>query len=242
MLFYMLWKRKVDGHHKLHRLMHSGKFWSLANFKTLALRGCPFTWNNKRPGEANTKIQLDSGVSNEAWLRKFSLSKVTHLSAHASDHLPLLLQVQPFNHQWQRKEKSFKFEESRLLKADCEATMKEAWGRDTTAPHGLESIKQRIQTCGAKLLSWGLAWTDLDVKAIKKTQKRLDQLNEEEISETSKAEFLDLSKKMDELLQKQEIYWAQRYRVSWLKHDDKDTKKFSLQSYTKKEEESHQGY
>ena len=91
-------------------------------------------------------------------------------------------------------------------------------------------------------MSWGLAWTDLDVKAIKKTQKRLDKLNEEEISETSKAEFLDLSKKMDELLQKQEIYWAQRYRVSWLKHDDKDTKKISLQSYTKKEEESHQGY
>ena len=91
-------------------------------------------------------------------------------------------------------------------------------------------------------MSWGLAWTDLDVKAIKKTQKRLDQLNEEEISETSKAEFLDLSKKMDELLQKQEIYWAQRYRFSWLKHDDKDTKKISLQSYTKKEEESHQGY
>ena len=91
-------------------------------------------------------------------------------------------------------------------------------------------------------MSWGLAWTDLDVKAIKKTQKRLDQLNEEEISETSKAEFLDLSKKMDELLQKQEIYWAQRSRVSWLKHDDKDTKQFSLQSYTKKEEESHQGY
>ena len=91
-------------------------------------------------------------------------------------------------------------------------------------------------------MSWGLAWTDLDVKAIKKTQKRLDKLNEEEISETNKAEFLDLSKKMDELLQKQEIYWAQRYRVSWLKHDDKDTKKISLQSYTKKEEESHQGY
>ena len=36
--FYTLWKRKAGGLHKLHRLMHSRKLWSLANFKTLALR------------------------------------------------------------------------------------------------------------------------------------------------------------------------------------------------------------
>ena len=51
-------------------------------------------------------------------------------------------------------------------------------------------------------MSWGSAWTDPNVEAIKEIQKRLDQLNEEEISETSKVEFLDLSKRMDELLQK----------------------------------------
>ena len=31
---------------------------------------------------------------------------------------------------------------------------------------------------------------------------------------------------MDKLLQKQEIYWAQQSKVSWLKHGDKNTKKF----------------
>ena len=51
-------------------------------------------------------------------------------------------------------------------------------------------------------------------------------MNEEEISETNKAEYLELSKKMDKLLQKQEIYWAQQSKVSWLKHGDKNTKKF----------------
>ena len=92
----------------------------------LGFKGYPFTWNNKRPGEANTKIRLDRSVANEAWLRKFPLSRVTHLSDHALDHLSLLLQLQSFNHQRQRREKSFKFEESWLLKADREATMKEA--------------------------------------------------------------------------------------------------------------------
>ena len=112
--------------------------------QNLGFKGYPFTWNNKRLGDANTKIRLDKGVANEAWLRKFPLSRVTHLSAHASNHLPLLLQVQSFNHQRQRREKSFKCEESWLLKADYEAMVKEAWGRDNIASHDLKSIKQKI--------------------------------------------------------------------------------------------------
>ena len=44
--------------------------------------------------------------------------------------------------------------------------------------------------CGAELLSWGLARIDSDVEAIKETQKRLNRLNEEEVSETITAEYL----------------------------------------------------
>ena len=84
--------------------------------------------------------------------------------------------------------------------ADCEDTVKVAWGKDTIATHGLESIKQKIQTCGVEFLSWGSTRTDLDVDTIKDTQRMLDQLNEEEVFATSKAKYLELSKKMDELL------------------------------------------
>ena len=47
------------------------------------------------------------------------------------------------------------------------------------------------------------------------------------VTEESRAEFLEVSKKLDELLMKQEIFWAQRSRDFWLHYGDKNIK-FSM--------------
>ena len=95
-----------------------------------------------------------------------------------------------------------------MLWNDCEFVVKEAWGKAGDSNHGLASIKDKIKLCGAKLMAWGSTKTEPNVAAIKELQKRLDRLNEAETTKDSKVEYLEVSKQMDELLQKQEIYWA----------------------------------
>lgn len=62
--------------------------------------------------------------------------------------------------------------------------------------------------------TWGLSKTKLNAKEIKLLQKKLEVLNSEEVTEESKARLLEISKPLDDLMMKYEIYWAQRSRIS----------------------------
>ena len=58
-----------------------------------------------------------------------------------------------------------------------------------------------------KLHAWGSSKTRLETEEIKRLQKRLEELNEKEMTEESNEEFLVESKKLDALLRQQEIFW-----------------------------------
>ena len=87
----------------------------------LGYKGYPFTWTNKRPDDANTKLRVDSVVATKGWIDNFPISNVVHLLPHASDHIPITIQVQKFRQKHRRAYQGFKFEESWLLWDDCEA-------------------------------------------------------------------------------------------------------------------------
>ena len=80
----------------------------ICQLEDLGYRGYQYTWNNKRPGETNTKLWSDKAVATKAWREKFQLSTVTHLSPHASDHLPIILQTQNYRKNRSSGGRSFK--------------------------------------------------------------------------------------------------------------------------------------
>jgi len=128
----------------------------------------PFTWNNKRPGEANTRQRLDRAVPNSEWKNWFPATTVTHLVSHASNHLPLIMQTRSDKEFRNRGTRGFKFEESWLLWDDCEKTVKENWISRSGSDSALVAIQEKINECGVGLQAWGSQKTHPDTEEIKR--------------------------------------------------------------------------
>ena len=77
----------------------------------LGYKGYPFTWTNKRPGDANTKLRLDRAIAMKGWIENFQASNVVHLLPHASDHIPIAIHFQKFRQKHCKADRGFKFKE-----------------------------------------------------------------------------------------------------------------------------------
>ena len=108
---------------------------------------------------------------------------MTHLSPHASNHLPIILQIQNYRKNRLNGRRSFKFEEAWLLWEDREDVVKGAWNGNGNGVFGLAMIKEKIDACGEVLRAWRSSKTNLNTEEIKQLQKQFEKLNIEESTE-----------------------------------------------------------
>ena len=84
--------------------------------------------------------------------------------------------------------------------------IKEAWAKGGEGETSLTLAKEKIKVYGTELLAWGSSKTNPDTEEIKRLQHQIEALNSAEATMENRAEFLEVSKKMDALLMKQEIF------------------------------------
>ena len=84
----------------------------------------------------------------------------------------------------------------------------DSWANSGGEVVGLSATVEKIKGCGMDLLAWVSAKTALAIDEIKPLTKKIKRMNEEELTEESREEVLEASKKLDDLLLKQESFWA----------------------------------
>jgi hypothetical protein len=196
---------------------------SFCDLHDLDFQGLPWTYDNKQKGVNNVRVRLDRDVASPSWLQWFPNAKLKHLVTVISDHCPILLNLDAGNSKAPVKRIAryeIMWERDDALSGEIKLT----WEACRPA-NDLGDVVKMLQSIMGSLRTWSFNHFDSVNKEMENIKERLEQQSRSNVV-TNQEEIDRLSKRMEELLYREEMMWLKRSRISWLKEVDRNTSFF----------------
>jgi hypothetical protein len=170
----------------------------------LGFTGVPFTYDNKRGGNANVKVRLDRAVANMAWRERFENARVNHLISPCSDHCPIAVDIVQENQQRPRQPRRH-YEILWERAPELEEKIKMAWeeaGRKTD----LGDVATGLDQVMTVLQRWSKVKFKNTTRELEKARAELELLYQ---NNADQREIRRVTDHMNELLYREEMLWLQ---------------------------------
>ncbi|KAL4324249.1 hypothetical protein GQ457_11G027500 [Hibiscus cannabinus] len=165
--------------------------------------------------------QLDRFMATVDWFSLFPDYRVSSIYTPKSDHCFLLMDASQVN-VFARGGTSdyFRFDTCWSKEDACIERVRSTW------LHSPDSTVSKLQAIGNSLRCWQANRRVSSTKRMSDLQVFLNSCMQDSIIDVAKAAFLDAKREHKSLLDKDEAYWAQRARVTWLTQGDRNTAYF----------------